>query len=127
MLLKGILHVNLTIAPGPEAYAEARRFYVDMMGMTELYRPPETDDGRPGYWLAFENGQQIHLSAEPEAADYNGPSNRHAAFEVSDLAALKQLLTEAGASIDDPMQFPGQQRFFARDPWGNRLEFVEVG
>ncbi len=126
-MLKGILHVNLTIAPGPEAIAEARRFYVDLLGLTELERPAETDDGRPGYWLAFESGQQIHLSAEPQASSYNGPSNRHAAFEEANLTALKQRLLEGGAQLEETYQFPGQRRFFARDPWGNRLEFVELG
>lgn len=125
-MLKGILHVNLTIDPGPEALAEAHRFYVDLLGLEELYRPAQTDSGRPGYWLGFENGQQIHISAEPDSESYNGPSRRHAAFQVADLKGLRQRLADAGEHVEDADQFPGQSRFFARDPWGNRLEFVEL-
>ncbi|HEX2916425.1 MAG TPA: VOC family protein [Chloroflexia bacterium] len=125
--LKGILHVNLTIAPGPEALAEARRFYVDVLGCKELYRPPETDNGRPGYWLDCGSGQQIHISAEQDASSYNGPSGRHAAFQVENLEELKAHLLRAGASVEDGMQFPNMRRCFARDPWGNRLELVQLG
>jgi catechol 2,3-dioxygenase-like lactoylglutathione lyase family enzyme len=125
-MLKAITHVNLTIAPGEEALATALHFYVDLLGLTRLPRPNDIDGGRPGLWLGFGNGQQIHISAEAQAASYNAPSNRHAAFEVEDLAALRQLLSEAGAALEDASKIPGQSRFFARDPWGNRLEFMQL-
>ncbi len=124
-MLKGITHVNLTIAQGEEALENARHFYVDLLGLTRLPRPNDIDGGRPGLWLGFSNGQQIHISAEPQANSYNTPSRRHSAFEVEDLAALRQVLTEAGASLGAD-EIPGQSRFFARDPWGNLLEFVQL-
>ncbi len=123
--IKGIMHINITIAPGPEALAEARRFYIEGLGLQELDRPVQTDNGRPGYWLACGPGQQVHISAEPQAESYNGPSGRHSAFEVEDITGLKQQLIKAGVTVQDGMQFEGLSRFFARDPWGNRLEFVE--
>jgi catechol 2,3-dioxygenase-like lactoylglutathione lyase family enzyme len=52
-------------------------------------------------------------------------SRRHPAFRVANLEALRQKLETAGIEIIAGNRFPGQERFFVRDPWGNRLEFVE--
>lgn len=125
--LQGIMHINLTIAPGEEAFAEARRFYIDLLGLQELPRPAVTDSGTPGYWLACGNGQEIHISAENEAEKLNSASRRHPAFQVSDLEALRQELEAAAVPLQYPKHTPdGVKRFFARDPWGNRIEFVQV-
>jgi catechol 2,3-dioxygenase-like lactoylglutathione lyase family enzyme len=125
--LKGILHTNLTIAPGPEAIEQARRFYVDLLGVGVLDRPPETDNGTPGFWLDCGNGQQIHISSEPNPDSYNRPSKRHTAFQVSNLDGLKADLLAAGAEVQiQDQQFSGMRRIFARDPWGNGLELVEI-
>jgi catechol 2,3-dioxygenase-like lactoylglutathione lyase family enzyme len=125
--LLGVQHVNLTIEEGEEALEVARKFYVDLLGLTPLYRPENTDSGRPGFWLALgESGQQIHLSMEPQANNYNGPSRRHSAFFVQDLPALMNHLEKAGVTIEGANQFPGQRRCFCRDPFGNRLELVEL-
>jgi len=125
--LLGVQHVNLTIEEGPEALETARKFYVDVLGLEQLYRPENTDNGRPGYWLELgQSGQQIHISAEPNAEGFNGPSRRHSAFLVSNLDELVQRVQDAGYETEVPNQFPGQRRSFCRDPFGNRLELVEL-
>jgi catechol 2,3-dioxygenase-like lactoylglutathione lyase family enzyme len=126
-ILQGILHVNLTIAPGEEALNEARRFYVGLLEMEDAGRPEETDSGTPGLWLWCGGGQQVHISAEADATKLNEASRRHPAFRVADLTVLHERLKAA----DVPLQYPkftpaGIRRFFARDLWGNRLEFVEI-
>ncbi len=124
--LKGILHANLTIAPGPEAIEQARHFYVDLLGLDVLDRPAETDNGIPGFWLDCGNGQQIHISSEPNPESYNGPSKRHTAFQVSNIDRLTADLQAAGAEVQvQSQQFSGMRRIFARDPWKNGLELVE--
>ncbi|NWJ47858.1 MAG: VOC family protein [Chloroflexi bacterium] len=125
-MLKGILHVNLTISPGAAALAEAHHFYVQVLGLEVLERPDSVDSGSPGWWLGCQNGQQIHISAEQNPDKYNAPSSRHAAFQVESLEVLQQRLQENGVTIISDSQFAGQRRFFVRDPWGNRLEFVEI-
>ncbi|MBN9388527.1 MAG: VOC family protein [Chloroflexi bacterium] len=124
--LKGILHANLTIAPGPEAIEEARRFYVDLLGLGVLDRPAETDNYTLGFWLDCGNGQQIHISSEANPETYNLPSKRHTAFQVSNLPGLKADLEAAGFPVEiQSQQFAGMRRIFTRDPWGNGLELVE--
>ena len=122
--LQGITHVNLTIELGPEAFEAARHFYVDVLGLERLPRPESLDKAGPGLWLQF-GSQQIHINAEPNATQLNSNSGRHAAFEVTDLAALHARLEQEGNSFEEADQFEGQRRFFWRDQWGNLLEFVQ--
>ena len=92
--------------------------------MDPLERPANTDSGNPGAW--YQCGvQQLHLTTEKDASVVNRNSRRHPAFRVASLAALRARLESAGIEIIAGNRFPGQERFFVRDPWGNRLEFVE--
>jgi len=96
----------------------ARAFYGELLGLEPAQRP--ADAARPGCWFAL--GEiELHISLEP-AAD-NARSKRHVAFEVTDLAALRARLEAAGVAIDAGNPMAGVERFFARDPAGNRLEF----
>jgi catechol 2,3-dioxygenase-like lactoylglutathione lyase family enzyme len=52
-------------------------------------------------------------------------SKAHVAFEVDDLAATRARLAAAGVAIVDGEPVPGLLRFECRDPFGNRLEFVQ--
>jgi len=124
--LAGIHHVNLTIEVGPEALEDAYKFYHELLGLELLPRPEDTDSGSPGYWLALGNsGQQIHISSEPKAEEYNEPSRRHCAFLVNNLAEVRTQLIDAGIKTTVPEESPGQSRMFCRDPFGNRLELIE--
>lgn len=123
--LQGVAHVNLTIEEGAASLEAARHFYVEVLGLELLPRPENTDNGRPGLWLKCGPHQQVHISAEPNATALNGNSARHAAFVVNDLEALHARLEQENASLQTANQFEGQTRFFCRDQWGNRLEFVQ--
>jgi catechol 2,3-dioxygenase-like lactoylglutathione lyase family enzyme len=120
----GLDHVNITIDESDSALEQAREFYVGVLGLTPLERPTNADSGRPGAWLAC-GSQQLHLSIESGASAANRATRRHPAFRVSDLEGLRQRLEAAGIEIVAGNRFPGQERFFVRDLWGNRLEFVE--
>jgi catechol 2,3-dioxygenase-like lactoylglutathione lyase family enzyme len=122
----GLDHVTIQIDDGDEALRQALRFYVELLGLAPLDRPANTDNGRPGAWLAC-GPQQLHIITGAGATAENRASRRHPAFRVSDLEALRQRLQSAEVEIIAGNRFPGQERFFVRDPWGNRLEFVERG
>ncbi len=123
-LITGLDHVNLLIDAADDALPRARAFYQGLLGLVPLERPANTDSGNPGAW--YQCGvQQLHLTTEKDASVVNRNSRRHPAFRVASLAALRQRLESAGIEIVAGNRFPGQERFFVRDPWGNRLEFVE--
>jgi catechol 2,3-dioxygenase-like lactoylglutathione lyase family enzyme len=121
----GLDHVTIQIDEGGEALSNALHFYVQLFGLEPLDRPVNTDKGRPGAWLRCGPAQQLHIITGAGAAAENRVPRRHPAFRVSDLEALRNRLVAAGVEIIAGNRFPGQERFFVRDPFGNRLEFVE--
>jgi catechol 2,3-dioxygenase-like lactoylglutathione lyase family enzyme len=50
----------------------------------------------------------------------------HIAYQVSDLAAWRARLEEAGIAILDGIPIPGYDRFEFRDPFGNRVEMIQA-
>ncbi len=124
MFITGLDHVQL--AAPKECEAEARHFFVDLLGLTEIPKPPALAV-RGGLWLRC-GSQELHIGVEE---DFRAAKKAHPAFRVADLAALDALrdrLTDAGAPMrEDAEAVPGVVRFFADDPFGNRIEFLTAG
>jgi catechol 2,3-dioxygenase-like lactoylglutathione lyase family enzyme len=117
MRVLGLHHVQLAITAGGEP--AARRFYGEVLGLTEIEKPASLAD-RGGVWFAC-GEQQIHCGVEAEVA----PSRRHPALLTDDLEATRRRLTAAGFSTNDDRQIPGFRRFYTIDPFRNRIEFLE--
>jgi catechol 2,3-dioxygenase-like lactoylglutathione lyase family enzyme len=117
-LLTALDHVQLALPAGEEA--KARAFYEGVLGLSELTKP-EPLQARGGCW--FERGSvAVHLGVE---AEFRPARKAHPAFVVSDLDALATNLTQAGYdAIWDESLLPIIRRFYAFDPFGNRLEFL---
>lgn len=49
----------------------------------------------------------------------------HIAYEVEDILAIKQLLQSNHIKILDSVPIPGYERFEIRDPFDNRVEFIQ--
>lgn len=116
-MLRRVAHVNLSI----DDVDAARSFYGEVLGLRATARP--SDAGRPGCWFAL-GDVELHLSLE-EGAD-NASSKRHVAFEVEDVAAARARLEAAGVAVEEGRVITGIQRFFVRDPAGNRLELYAL-
>jgi catechol 2,3-dioxygenase-like lactoylglutathione lyase family enzyme len=123
-LITGIDHVNLLIDDAADALERADRFYTGILGLERIARPDNTDSGRPGVWYRC-GEQELHLSCAADATRLNSATRRHHAFGVRNLDELRAHLERAGVEIIAGNRFPGQKRFFVRDPFGSRLEFVE--
>jgi hypothetical protein len=50
----------------------------------------------------------------------------HPGFVVDDLEALRAKLRGVGRDPQDDESLPGAVRFYAEDPFGNRLEFRQA-
>lgn len=114
-----INHVQVTIPTGAED--AARAFYCDLLGLREINKP-ESLKSRGGLWLQV-GEQQVHLGIE-DGAD-RSRSRAHIAYEVDDLVAWRQRLGAAGTKIEDSIPIPCYDRFECRDPFGNRIEFIQ--
>ena len=118
--LQAVHHVQLTIAPEQEAAAYA--FYTEVMGLKTLPKPPALE-GRGGFWCVL-GAVQIHVGIEK-----NLPQNRgkaHIAYAVEDLAAWRKHLSAQGIELVESIALPGMDRFECRDPFGNRMEFLNL-
>ncbi len=114
----GIDHVQIAVpVDGEEA---ARAFYVETIGFNEIPRPV-TGAGRSILWVAA-GDQQVHFRPDPE---FRPGQFAHPGFLVGDIVALVDRLQAAGYAVSTE-QSVGPGRFHVRDPFGNRLEFIEV-
>jgi catechol 2,3-dioxygenase-like lactoylglutathione lyase family enzyme len=119
MRVSGLDHIQIAAPEGCEP--AAREFYGSLLGLQELEKP-EPLPSRGGCW--FQCGtQQLHIGVEK---DFRPAKKAHPAFAVGDLNDLRQALLAHGVKVTDDTSLPGTRRFFAEDPWGNRLEFLET-
>ena len=112
-MITGIDHVQVAAPPGCEA--EARAFYGALLGLSEVSKPAALA-ARGGVWFGV-----LHVGITPE---FVPAAKAHPALRVTDLEVLADRLVEAGVEVRWDDEIPGVARFYADDPWGNRLEFV---
>ncbi|MDX6509181.1 MAG: hypothetical protein QOG81_933, partial [Gaiellaceae bacterium] len=66
--------------------------------------------------------QELHVGVESQFA----PARKaHPALLVRNLDELAARLEAAGVEARWDDELPGMRRFYAEDPWGNRIEFVQ--
>jgi len=119
MRIMRIEHVQLAMPAGGETLA--RGFYGDLLGIPETPKPPNLAQ-RGGCW--FERDElKVHLGVE---ADFRPARKAHVALLVDGLAALRRKLSESGISIKDDELLEGYERLYLDDPFGNRLELMEL-
>ncbi len=112
----GIHHVSINVSD-----AEAgRRFYVDVLGLTERTDRPMLDVD--GVWLDVA-GQQVHLVVG-DPAPFVG---QHFAVRVDDVVATCEELRATGLRVSTPAAVGTGLQCFLRDPFGNVVELHEAG
>jgi catechol 2,3-dioxygenase-like lactoylglutathione lyase family enzyme len=120
MSIIGLHHAQICIPKGAEA--ECRRFYCDLLGLPEIEKPASLQ-GRGGFWLQV-GDRQVHVGTEGPVD--HAATKAHVAYEVDDLEAWRDKLQEHGISLLDGEPIPGYTRFEFRDPFGNRVEFIQT-
>jgi len=101
---------------------EALQFYTKVIGLEEN-RTPEEVRSKGVRWLGLPGNQALHLI---EIADMQEPSSAHLALVVDDIEAWKEHLTENSIQIQQPkFDIYQAKRFFIKDPFGNRIEFLK--
>jgi catechol 2,3-dioxygenase-like lactoylglutathione lyase family enzyme len=118
MALQGLDHVQIAAPPGCED--AARRFFGELLGLEELPKP-EPLASRGGAWFRV-GAHELHVGVE---AAFEAARKAHPAFAVDDVDELAARIEGAGVDVRWDDELPGIRRFYAADPWGNRLEFLQ--
>lgn len=111
-------HIQIAAPEGCEP--AAREFYGVLLGMQEIEKPSPLRE-RGGCWFQCGN-QQFHVGVE---RPFQPARKAHPAFAVSELDALRELLRTHSIDTVDDTALHRTRRFYACDPWGNRLEFLQ--
>jgi catechol 2,3-dioxygenase-like lactoylglutathione lyase family enzyme len=119
MKILSIDHVQIAMPAGEEE--KARGFYINLLGFSEIPKPPELAK-RGGAWFQSES-VQLHLGVE---ADFKPARKAHPAFLVDDLSSLIAKVQKAGYETDTSQPpLDGYKRAHVFDPFGNRIELME--
>lgn len=97
----------------------SRQFYRDVLGLREV-APPYTFDFVVN-WFDL-GGQYLHLLHKPHADTI---SSRHFALHVVDVMSARDHCRAHGLDIEETVRIPNADRFFIRDPDGNRIEIIQ--
>lgn len=100
--------------------AKARWFYREVLGLTEIPAPRTFDF--VALWFDLGGGQTLHLLLKPQP---DSVSPRHFALHVEDAASAREELRRYGIPIEETTPIPHCDRFFVRDPDGNRIEIIQ--
>ena len=118
-------HVNYGISRANVAVA--RRFYGELLGLTEVPPVPDPTSTRL-IWFQVDS-QQLHLAIRDAVEPERG---RHIALRVTDIESLVSRLAEFGVRFEVQrsnalwgLREDGSKLAFCSDPDGNRIEFVE--
>ena len=99
--------------------ARSRDFYGRVLGLKEIAAPKEFDFVAIWYDLG---GTFIHLLQKPQADTI---SPRHFCLYTPDANAARVYFAGLGVSMDETVKIAAADRFFVRDPDGNRIEVLQ--
>lgn len=108
--MKEIAFIAYSVKDVPRAVA----FYRDVVGLTpgELVSEHWTEFDVGGMTFGVGNGESIGIPAGSQAS---------AAFEVDDIAAMREKFASQGVKVTDVFDSPICQSCFVTDPDGNRF------
>jgi catechol 2,3-dioxygenase-like lactoylglutathione lyase family enzyme len=119
MAIQTIHHLMVTIPVGAED--EARAFYCDLLRLPEIPKP-DSLGRRGGLWVEV-GALQLHIGVEDGVNRF--ATKAHVAYLVDNLAEWRTHLALSGVVMLDSVPISGYRRFECRDPFGNRIEFIE--
>lgn len=118
-MILGLHHVQITVPVSMEAAAV--RFYEEVLALAPIDKPAALKE-RGGRWFQL-GSVQLHLGVE-EGVNHRA-TKAHLAYEVNDLEFWRRRMIEHEVTPIEGIPIPGYNRFEARDPFGNRIEFIQ--
>lgn len=118
-MILALHHIQIVMPKGGEA--EARHFYGSILGLPEVEKP-EPLRARGGVWFETQN-VGLHIGVEEP---FIAARKAHPAFQVGSLAETIQRMEAHEVPYRRDIDLPGIQRIYISDPFGNRIELLEL-
>jgi catechol 2,3-dioxygenase-like lactoylglutathione lyase family enzyme len=121
LLITSLNHVAVCVTD----IARAKRFYGDVLGLTEIDRPPFPFGGA---WYELTDGRQLHLIVHDRPLTLRGTTeidlrDGHLAFGVADFEpAVAQLEAKGVQCVVRPDNITPWKQVYITDPDGNVIE-----
>ena len=112
-------HFNIVISPSQAD--ETLRFYCDVLGLKDGFRP---NFGRPGWWLYAGDHPVLHISVrDAEPTKGSTGSVDHIALNATGLAEMKARLKRLGIPFEEQrVSDNAVHQIFFRDTNGLKIE-----
>src|SRR4051794_34886299 len=112
MSITGIDHIN--IGAPMDTLERCVRFYVDVLGLSEGYRPPFTSRG---FWLYAAGAPIVHLTEKDVSVTAPAGAFNHIALACEHLESMEARLRAHGVPFTmDRVPMTGQVQIFLQDP-----------
>ena len=121
-------HVQVACARGSED--DARRFYAEGLGMTEVEKPDDLKAKGGAWFRSFDRDGSVSAEVHVGVDDPFTPARKaHPAFQLDDVAELELVadrLSQLGFATDWSQRhtFPGNERCHTANGQGNRVELL---
>lgn len=113
---------HVSIPARPDGLDAGRRFYGDILGLSEIPAPKTLGQDNVVWFQAGDCELHLFKEGEPNAV----PTGRHFCFAVDDLGSIRTKLERNGIATEETTPVHNRPRFFCQDPFGNRLELTQV-
>ncbi|AXI47856.1 glyoxalase [Sulfitobacter sp. SK012] len=118
-MIEELHHIQIAIPKNQEN--KARTFYGGILGFSEIEKPSALR-GRGGVWFQA-HGIRLHIGVEDP---FTPAKKAHPGFRVTSLKHAVSHLDASGIAYRTDMDFPDMKRIYINDPFGNRIELLEV-
>ncbi len=109
-MVKDMAFIAYSVRDVPRAVA----FYRDVVGL-------EPGDSFGEHWVEFNVGSTAFGIGNGESSGYVPGTSTGAAFEVDDIAGMRQRLIDNKTEVSELHEFPNCKAAFATDPEGNKF------
>lgn len=122
MAVVRLQHVSIPMPS--DGHARARKFFGEVLGMTEVPQPSTLVQNSVVWFAASGDGQEVHCFVDEPFRP--GSVEQHLCLQVDDIEAMRAQLAAHGVEPQETIVIRNRPRFFITDPFGNKVEVVQV-
>ena len=123
--MSATLRVQHVSVPMPlDGNAEARKFYGETLGFTEITPPSVLGSERFVWYQVGDGGHEVHIyTMDPFI---QSQPSQHFCVQVDDPDGVRATLESAGYPVRDEPVIPNRPRFSTSDSFGNKVEISAI-